>query len=99
MDADRGDIREFRHETQLQLAAVRADMASLNHDVRLEITRSNHDLRDEMARFRVDVLEAVRQVDVRVAHTRADLLKWSFTFWVGAVLSIAALAGVLRITD
>lgn len=26
----------------------------------------------------------------------ADLLKWSFVFWVGAILSIAALARVLR---
>jgi hypothetical protein len=102
MDADRGDIREFRHETQLQFAAVRADfradMASLNQDLRQEMVKSNHALREDMTRFRIDVLEAVRQVDIRVANTRADLLKWSFTFWVGAVLAIAALAGVLRIT-
>ena len=26
----------------------------------------------------------------------SDLLKWSFLFWTGAVLAIAALAGVLR---
>ena len=30
-------------------------------------------------------------------HTRFnDLLKWSFVFWVGAVGSVAALAGVFR---
>jgi hypothetical protein len=29
-------------------------------------------------------------------RVRADLLKWSFVFWVGAVGAIAALAGILR---
>lgn len=103
MDADRGDIREFRHETQLHLAAVRADfkadMARLNHDLRDEMAKSSRELREEMTKTRIEVLDAVRQVDIRVANTRADLLKWSFTFWVGAVLAIAALAGVLRLTS
>ena len=136
MDADRGDIREFRHETQLHFAAVRADfkadmarlnqelrhqMATSSRELREEMTRSNRELREEMTtssrelreemttssrelreemtKMRIEVLEAVRQVDLRVANTRADLLKWSFTFWVGAVLAIAALAGVLRFTS
>jgi hypothetical protein len=31
-----------------------------------------------------------------VERTKADLMKWSFVFWVRAVAAIAALAGVLR---
>ena len=32
----------------------------------------------------------------QLSEAKADLIKWSFVFWVGAVLSIAALARVLR---
>ena len=35
-------------------------------------------------------------LEVKVADAKADLMKWSFLFWCGAVASIAALAGVLR---
>ena len=38
----------------------------------------------------------IAAVRVEIARVRADLLKWSFVFWVGAVGAIAALAGVLR---
>ena len=37
-------------------------------------------------------------IDRMRGDMRADLMKWSFGFWVGAVLAIAALAGVLRWT-
>lgn len=39
----------------------------------------------------------IHQVDVRVAESKADLMRWSFVFWVGAVAAVAALAGVLRL--
>lgn len=51
------------------------------------------ELRHEM-RSGFDTLEA--RIDARIARSTADLLKWSFVFWVGAVTAIAALAGVLR---
>lgn len=38
----------------------------------------------------------VAEVDAHVAEVKADLMKWSFVFWVSAVGAIAALAGVLR---
>jgi hypothetical protein len=39
--------------------------------------------------------DRIGKVEVRVAEVKADLMKWSFVFWVGAVTAIAALAGVL----
>ena len=35
------------------------------------------------------------RLEVKIAETKADLMKWSFVFWVGAVAAIAMLAGVL----
>jgi len=34
-------------------------------------------------------------LDLRAAMRYADLMKWSFVFWVGAVAAVAMLAGVL----
>ena len=35
-------------------------------------------------------------LEVKLGDVKADLMKWSFLFWVGAVSAIAALAGVLK---
>jgi len=35
-------------------------------------------------------------LEIKVGDVKADLMKWSFVFWVGAVGAIAALAGVLK---
>ena len=35
------------------------------------------------------------RLEVKIAESKADLMKWSFVFWVGAVAAIAMLAGVL----
>ncbi len=52
------------------------------------------------ARFeaRLAQLEAtiVGRLEAKIEQRTADLMKWSFLFWVGAVAAIAALAGVLR---
>ena len=36
------------------------------------------------------------RLETKLERRFADLLKWSFVFWVGAVVAIAALAGALR---
>ena len=38
----------------------------------------------------------VASLDAKIERRFADLLKWSFVFWVGTVAAIAVLAKVLR---
>jgi hypothetical protein len=38
----------------------------------------------------------VGRLEAKIEQRTADLMKWSFMFWVGAVAAIAVLAGVLR---
>jgi uncharacterized small protein (DUF1192 family) len=52
--------------------------------------------------FRREVLAGLQRLDDRIqgltkeiGNVKADLMKWSFLFWVGAVSAIAMLAGVL----
>jgi hypothetical protein len=49
------------------------------------------DMRAEMGALR---FELRADFQVAIAHTRADLLKWSFLFWVGQVAAVVGLASV-----
>jgi hypothetical protein len=74
----------------------------------LEEMRADHEQR--MARIEAMEARMIQRLDdrfakvderlaglqVAIAESKAELLKWSFVFWVGAVSAIAALAGVLR---
>ncbi len=77
-----------------------ADMVDWMHHVdaqRAELRELNE---LNFARFeaRLVQLEAtiVGRLEAKIEQRTADLMKWSFLFWVGAVAAIAALAGVLR---
>ena len=52
-------------------------------------------LSDRIATLEDKLSERIHQVDRRVGDAKADLMRWSFVFWVGAVAAVAALAGVL----
>ena len=102
-------LEEMRAENRG--AAVRHDAAMARIDARFDKLESRFDKLESRfdkleARFdafeeRVDqrfteVDRRFTAVEVRIAETKADLLKWSFVFWCGAVAAIAGLAGVLR---
>jgi hypothetical protein len=52
---------------------------------RADIPELRHEMQVGFAR-----LEA--RLEAAIERSKADLMKWSFVFWVGAVLSIAVLA-------
>jgi hypothetical protein len=59
---------------------TRADVAGLRHEMQIGFARMD-------ARFAA--------LETLIERRTADLMKWSFVFWVGAVAAIAMLAGVL----
>ena len=87
VDAQRAELRELndlnfsRIDTRLADVAMRADLAELRQEMKVGFA----ELRQEMA-----------HLEARLERRIADLIKWSFVFWVGAVGAIAMLAGVLR---
>jgi len=85
-------LQEMRAEHDEKLAAIHADFAEFRHEIASLIQASELRLVDRI--HAVD--ERIGRVEVRVADVKADLMKWSFVFWVSAVGAIAALAGVLR---
>ncbi len=70
-------------------AAIRADLQQELQGVERRMT-------DQIRALDEKLSQRIHAVDVRVAESKADLMRWSLVFWVGAVGAIAALAGVLR---
>lgn len=55
------------------------------------------DQRFDLLERRLDRVEdCMGALDAKLGDVKADLMKWSFIFWVGAAGAIAALAGVLE---
>ena len=108
MEASRAELRELN---DLNFARIesRFERMSARFDSKFESMNTRFDSKFETMSARFDgKLEAMSagfdgkletmgaRLECRIESRFADLLKWSFVFWVGAVAAIAALAGVLR---
>lgn len=86
LEASHGELRQ----------AMRADLAEFRLEMRSDIAGFREEMRADIAQLRIELRDASHGVAAKVGQTKADLMMWSFVFWVGAVAAIAALAGVLR---
>lgn len=93
----------MRAEHEEMLAAIHTDFAEYRHEMAVLIQASESRLVERIHKDvatlgdRIHAFDArIGNVEVRIAEVKADLMKWSFVFWVSAVGAIAALAGVLR---
>jgi hypothetical protein len=87
------------------LASDRADVVTLVTDtferrlgeecgkLRAEMSELRSDLRQDMKELRFELRSDFK---VEVANIRADLLKWSFLFWVGQVAAVMAFISIGR---
>jgi len=77
-----------------QMDVQRAELRELN-----ELNFSRVDARltqAQVAELRQELQAGLARFETKLEQRTADLIKWSFVFWVGAVGAIAVLAGVLR---
>lgn len=75
------DLVTIVDEMRAEHAAFRADFAESRREVNARFDRMD---------------ERFQALEIRLGEVKADLMKWSFVFWVGAVTAIAVLAGVLE---
>lgn len=93
-----------------ELHSQRNDLAEFREQILAAVQRSERALVDRIQGVEVNLTERIGGVEVRltermgkleagvserIGNVKADLMKWSFLFWVGAVGAIAMLAGVL----
>jgi hypothetical protein len=78
----------FERRLVEEVSKVRVDLAHLGAALREEMAVMRADLRQEIA-----VLGAGLRQDM--AAGRVELFKWCFLFWIGQVLAIGGLMGVM----
>ena len=74
---------------------LRQEMTQLGSDLRQEIGGLRGDLRQEIAGVRGDLRQEIASLSTQMASDRFDLLKWAFLFWIGQVVAIGTLVGVM----
>jgi small-conductance mechanosensitive channel len=90
-------------DLQQAIASLREEMRQLEGALREEIRQGDASLREEIRQIDASLREEIRQIDASLReeiHTlrgemykmRADLIKWSFAFWVG---NVAVLSGIM----
>jgi hypothetical protein len=86
VDTHRAELRELN---ELNYARLDGRINELRHEMRAEFISVRSEMHDGLA----DVKVALAGVESKIDRRFADLVKWSFLFWCGAVAA-AALARV-----
>lgn len=57
-----------------------------------DLLRTEGALKEEMARLDQKLREEIARLDQKIDTTKADLIKWTFGFWIG---NVAVLSGIM----
>lgn len=82
------DVRGLELRLTKEIAGVKTELVD-----RIDGVQTG--LLDRIDDVKTHLTERIGETRVEIAQSRADLIRWSFVFWVGAVAAIAMLAGVL----
>ena len=104
IEAQRAELRELnelnfgRFEARLSELSRHMDARFTQVDARFaQVDARFTQLEDTMdARFAQFEATIVGRLEAKIEQRTADLMKWSFVFWCGAVAAVAALASVLK---
>ena len=94
---------KLRLEMTTGFADVRQDMAQMKADLRQDMAKMESGLRQDMGRMesglRQDMgrMESTLRQEIRdgLATVRVELIKWSFAFWVGQMLTVIAVIALM----
>ena len=76
-------------------SSIRQDMTRLGSELRQEIGALRSELREDMTCLGSDLRQEMGALGTQMASDRFDLLKWAFLFWIGQVVAIGTLIGVM----
>jgi hypothetical protein len=75
---------------------IHEDISAMRGDLKASVAELRTEVQANIAELRHEMQVGFARLETLVESRTADLMKWSFVFWVGAVAAIAMLAGVLR---
>ena len=93
------EVSQLRVEMVQGDAALRQEMSELGANLRREMADLGGDLRGEIAELggnlRREMAELGGGLRQEISAGRFELLKWCFVFWIGQVVAVAAILGVM----
>ena len=93
VDQNRAELREIN---ELYFSRTDSRMDARFAQFELMLTGHLAAVREDLHGMDMKYHAGVASLDAKIERRFADLLKWSFVFWVGTVAAIAVLANVLR---
>ena len=78
-------------ETRILLEFVEASVER-KAATKEDLQRTEMALREDLHRVEQALREEIRRLDLKIEATKADLIKWTFGFWVG---NVAVLSGIM----
>ena len=89
-------LLEYIESTVERRAATKEDLGRVEMSLREEIQRVEVELHDEIKRVEGELRGEIQRVEMElreeIQRVRADLIRWTFAFWVGTV---AVLTGIM----
>jgi hypothetical protein len=80
-------------------SGIRQDMGKMEAGIRQDMSKLESGIRQDMAKLesgiRQDMTAQGAALRVDMAAGRAELLKWSFLFWIGQILTVATLMALM----
>ena len=85
MDAQRTELRELN---ELNFSRIAAGFGELEARLRAEFQAGQARTDSSVADLRRDMELGFARLEMKVEQRTADIMRWSFAFWVGSVLTI-----------
>ena len=94
------DVSDACEEVQNDMLTITTErfegrLVAVSAELQAELFRTQCQLRQEMAvgdaALRITLLDGLANIRTELAGLRADVLRWSFLFWVGQLGAIAAM--------
>jgi hypothetical protein len=89
----------LRQEITTLGADLRGEITTLGADLRQEMSRMDTAIRQDMGKMEAGLHQDMWKIDAGlrqdIAASRVELLKWCFLFWIGQVVAITGIMGVL----
>ena len=90
---------DIRREMAEMGADIRREMAEMGADIHREMAQMGGDIRREMAQMGGDLRQEMGQmgsgIRQEIATGRVEMLKWCFLFWIGQLVTIASIVGIM----
>jgi hypothetical protein len=99
MDVTTAAVERFDRRLSDAHSALREDMLARDAKLREEMLTSLAKLREDTqgghAQLRLEMIHGFATVREDMGTLKFDLLKWSFAFWIGQIVAVTTIVGVM----